>query len=185
MTADNPAAATDNGPHDIDINRPKFQAKSSAQLERSIEACVGQDAIWVEASMVATTENPSGFLTSDFKQDDDIVQSQQLLFDGNADALRTGTRVDQISLEYITALKNVANVVGARCRDDMTHSSDMCACETEDQAKAMLARCLTAVADPSTPEFVTLAKDFNAACTQSRGTAIASMIASLAFAKVP
>jgi hypothetical protein len=175
----------DNGARGIDVARPAFQAKSSAQLLRSIEACVGGAAIWVTSSMIVTPENQAGFLTTDFADGDDIIDVQKLLFDGNPESLRTGVRVDQISLEYITALKNVANVVGSRCANNVTVDDTLCACESEGEAKAMLTRCLTAVADPTTPEFAELTREFGAACKASRGTAIASMIASLAFAKVP
>ena len=76
----NPAAGTpDDDSRDIDVTRPPFQAKSSAQLARSIEACVGKGAITVSASMVITPENESGFLTSDFAEGDDIVEVQNLL----------------------------------------------------------------------------------------------------------
>jgi hypothetical protein len=173
------------GPQDLDVARPAFQAKSAAQLARSIEACVGGAAIWVSKEMVVSPTNTSGFLTSDFAEGDDIVEVQKLLFDGTPESLRTGVRVDQISLEYVTALKNVANVVGARCAAFITADNEMCACETDPQATAMLTRCLAAVADPTTPEFAGLAREFGAACKESRGKAIASMIASLAFAKVP
>jgi hypothetical protein len=173
------------GPRPIEVARPQFQAKSSAQLLGSIQACVGGAAIWVTTDMIVTPTNTAGFLTSDFADGDDIIDVQKLLFDGTPDALRTGTRVDQVTLEYITALKNVANVVGFRCQNAITQDDAKCACESAADAKAMLTRCLSAVADPSTPEFAQLATDFNAACVKSRGTAIASMIASLAFAKLP
>jgi hypothetical protein len=175
------------GSQDIDLARPAFQTKSSDQLQRSIVTCVGGDAIWVTKEMISPPDKPTpgSFLTSDFSDGDDIVAVQSLLFDGPPESQRTGVRVDQISLEYLTALKNVANVVGYRCQNALTDDDTLCACETDDQAKAMLARCLSAVADPTTPAFADLAKDFGAMCQQSRGSAIASMIASLAFAKVP
>jgi hypothetical protein len=180
-----PGAEEPNGPRDIDVARPAFQAKSAIQLAKSIEACVGTDAIWVTPGMIATPENPAGFLTTDFVNDDHIVEVQTSLFDGTADSLRTGVRVDQVGLEYLTALKNVANVVGSRCASDDVFSPEKCVCETEPEARAMLTRCLAAVADPSTPEFAELTREFHAVCQQSRAKAIASMIASLAFAKVP
>jgi hypothetical protein len=170
---------------ELDVSRPEFQAKSSAQLARSVEACVGRGATVVDTSMIVTPENASGFLTSDFANGNDIVAVQKLLFDGTTEALRTGVRVDQVTLEYITALKNVANVVGRRCAGSQVETPALCACETEADAKAMVARCLAAVADPTTPEFAALAADFQKACAANRGSAIASMIASLAFAKVP
>src|SRR5688572_24967503 len=77
---------------EIDVSRPDFQAKSSAQLARSVEACVGRGATTVSTSMIATPENASGFLTSDFADGNDIVEVQKLLFDGTAEAMRTGVR---------------------------------------------------------------------------------------------
>jgi hypothetical protein len=178
-------ASADGGPESIQLSRPAFQAKSSAQLSRSIEACVGGAAIWVTSEMILSGTSDKGFLTSDFADGDDVVDVQSQLFDGTPESMRTGVRVDQISLEYLTALKNVANVVGYRCANQITENDAMCACGTDDDAKAMLARCLSAVADPTTPEFAALAHDFGAACHKNQGGAIASMIASLAFAKVP
>jgi hypothetical protein len=180
-------APVDDGPRNLDVARPAFQAKSSVQLSRSIEACVGAGAIKVTAPMITTPDgtNPAGFLTADFAVDADIVAVQAQLFDGSPEALRTGVRVDQVSLSYITALKNVANVVGSRCADGLVASPELCSCATEAEAKAMLGRCLTAVVDPSSPEVAALARDFAAACSKSKGSAIASMVASLAFAKIP
>ena len=180
-----PSDKTDDGARDIDVSRPPFQAKSSAQLARSIEACVGKGAITVTAPMIITPENTGGFLTSDFAEGNDIVEVQSSLFDGTPESLRTGVRVDQITLEYVTALKNVANVVGSRCASGEVETPSLCACETAADAKAMLGRCLAAVADPTTPEFAALAGELGKACSANRGSAIASMIASLAFAKVP
>jgi hypothetical protein len=173
------------GPETIDLTRPSFQAKSSAQLTRSVDACVGGTATWVTNDMIGSSTQGGGFLTSDFNAGDDIVDVQRLLFDGTPESMRTGVRVDQVSLEYLTALKNVANVVGYRCANGLTADGSQCACETDDQAKAMLARCLAGIADPTTPEFGALARDFGTTCQRSRATAIASMIASLAFAKLP
>lgn len=170
------------GTRSIDVARPAFQAKSSAQLTRSVEACVGKGALGVTAAMVITEGNTNGFLTSDFVAGSNIVTSQALLFDGTPEALRTGVRVDQISLEYITALKNVANVVGAHC---VAGDAELCSCDTDDAAKAMIARCLAGVADPSAPAFAELAHEMSVKCQSTKGGAIASMIASLAFAKVP
>lgn len=172
-------------PRPVDVARPSFQAKSSTQLAKSVEACVGKGALTITESMVASEANPNAFLTADFTVGSDIIEAQKGLFDGQASALRTGVRVDQITLEYLTALKNVANVVGSRCAAGMVDDSNLCMCGTEAAAKELLARCLGAVADTSTPEAAALAKSLASKCETNPGSGIASMIASLAFAKVP
>lgn len=178
-------AGTETPPRPVDVTRPAFQAKSAAQLTKSIEACVGKNASMITETMVASEANPAAFLTSDFAVGTDIVEVQKGLFDGQAASLRTGVRVDQITLEYLTALKNVANVVGSRCAAGLVENPALCKCATEADAKAMIARCLGAVADPNTPEAAALARSLATKCVTDPGSGIASMLASLAFAKVP
>lgn len=163
--------------------KPAFQAKSSTQLVSSIKNCVGPSATTVTSAMIIGS--PGGFLTTDFANGQDIVAVQNGLFDGNLESLKTSVRVDQITLEYITALKNVANVVGYRCAQNLVATPSLCTCDTFVTAYSMLSRCLGAVADPSTAEFTLLAADFQAACAANKGRAIASLVASSAFAKLP
>ncbi len=165
--------------------KPKFQAKSSAQLASSVANCVGPNATKITAAMLLGNPSPGGFLTGDFAVDQDIIAVQTSLFDGNLESLRTSVRVDQITLEYITGLKNMGNVVGYRCMQGLASTPSLCACDTFTDAYAMLSRCLGTVADPSSPDFTLLAAEFQAACQANKGTAIASLVASSAFAKLP
>jgi hypothetical protein len=176
------------GPRVVDSSlapdRPAFQTKSSSQLASSIRVCVGTGATTISSAMIVGG-GAGAFLTTDFKAGDDIVLVQRSGFDGNADALKTGVRIDQITLEYITALKNAGNVVGFRCAQGLVSDPSMCACGTFPTAYSMLSRCLGGVIDPSSPAIVAIAAEFATACVANKGKAIASLVASAAFAKLP
>jgi len=172
----------------IGATGPRFQAKSAAQLRASLEACVGAGATQVAADMIQTTApgaTPAAdqrFLTPDFTVGQDIVDAQLELFDGVESALRSGVRPDQIGLAYVTALKNVGNVVGARCARGSVTTPALCECGTNEAAAAMLQRCLP-LASPSHRDFADIAAELAVKCRVSKGGAVASLVASSAFAR--
>ncbi len=188
LPEDEPPAETEAAPRIVDSTlspeRPAFQTKSSSQIASSIRVCVGSGATTVSSAMILGGGG-GAFLTTDFATGQDVVTAQQSAFDGNADALKTGVRIDQITLEYITALKNTGNVVGYRCAQGLVADPAMCTCDTFPTAYAMLSRCLGGVIDVSSPAVAQMASEFAAACAASKGTAVASLVASAAFAKLP
>ena len=177
--------------------RPLYQTKSAAQLRKSIIACFGTNSTTVTAGMIVGGGAPNlgglFFSPGTFVVGDDVVNKQVLLFDGDADSTKVGVRGDQLTLEYLTALRNVANVVGFRCLNNLVDNPAMCACDNNLDASAMLQRCIGDVVPPTTVKFQTMTADFSAACTNppapaaqiSRGVAVASLVSSLTFAKLP
>jgi hypothetical protein len=190
----------------VDPTRPAFQTKSAAQLRASVEACVGAGALNIAASMLQGAAAPvpgaqPGFLpTSSFAAGTDIIDVQKALFDGSEDSLKTGIRTDQLSLEYLTALKNVANVVAANAIAGAVTTPALSQCATTVQALDLVTRCYGAVVSASTPAFGAIVTEISTACsatlpdggtgapagvTAARAAAVASLIASPAFAKLP
>lgn len=174
----------------VDPTRPNFQTKSAAQLRASVEACVGTGALNIQAGFIQGGANPppgGAFLPASFTAGTDIIDVQKALFDGSEDSLKTGIRTDQLSLEYLTALKNVANVVAANVITGAGGALAQCA--TTVQALDLVTRCYGAVVSASTPAFGSIVLEINTACSaatpQPRATAISSLIASPAFAKLP
>jgi hypothetical protein len=165
----------------LGASRPTFQTKSASQLANAIRACVGEGATRITEDMIIG--RPGGFLTLDFKAGTDIIEVQRVLFDGLEGALRTGVRPDQLTFEYLTAIANVANVVGAHCNKGDTSTPALCDCSAGySQAGQMMQRCLSAF-NPQTADFAQVQLAFAAQCRQDKGVAVASMIASTAFAK--
>ena len=188
-------AATDGGPTSkvidagtftIDSLKPKYQTKSAAQLANTLIACLGPGAADVTADMFIG--QPAGFLPPDAfvvttqHGVDDAVTQQKKRFDGDPQAIATGVRNDEITLEYVTALRNVANVAGKRC--SATTPPPLCQCETVESAVAMITRCAPYLI-ASDPAVQAAANVLSARCAANKGTAIASFIASTAFAKLP
>lgn len=175
----------------VDPTRPNFQTKSAAQLRASVEACVGPGALNITAAMLIGN---GGFLpASSFAAGTDIIDTQKALFDGSEDSLKTGIRTDQLSLEYLTALKNVANVVAANAIAGAVTNPALSQCATTVQALDLVTRCYGAVVSASTPAFGAIVTEITTTCASAatvampspRATSVASLIASPAFAKLP
>ncbi len=177
--------------------RPAFQTKSSVQVRKSVIGCFGGNSTKIEAGMIVGGTPVGGvtpFLAAGtFSPGQDIVTAQAGLFDGDPDALKVGVRGDQLTLEYLTALRNTANVVGWRCVNNMVDDPSLCQCDTDAKAEAMLARCIGDVVSPSNVKWAPLATDLKNMCTPTppnvntsgRGVAVASLVSSLTFAKLP
>jgi hypothetical protein len=180
----------------VDPTRPNFQTKSAAQLRASVEACVGTGALNIQAGFIQGGANPppgGAFLPTSFAVGTDIIDVQKPLFDGSEDSLKTGIRTDQMSLEYLTALKNVANVVAANVVTGAVATPALSQCATTVQALDLVTRCYGAVVSASSPAFGSIVSEINTACSATatpqlvspRATTVASLIASPAFAKLP
>lgn len=185
-------AGADGGPTVINrtegSTKPAFQTQSAAQLRAVLAACLGSGADVITSDMIVGGGG-AGFLSPSFAVTakpgaDDVVTQQLVLFDGNSATLQRGTRVDALTLEYVTALRNVGNVAGTRCLQNKTSDPSLCACGTLPQATAMLKRCLPYL-NPTTNEALSAAQMFQAKCATDPGAAIASLVASAAFAKLP
>ena len=172
----------------IDPSGPAYQTKSADQLKNALTQCLGAGVTTVTAGMIQSSTVTDGgstgaggrFLSPAFTSGDDIVDVQRPSFDG-PDPLARG---DQMTLTYLTALRNVANVAAARCELGLATTPSLCACGGPDSSKAtlMIQRCLPSV-DPTTPLFAQVRDAFYQACMQSSGKAIASMIASSTYAR--
>jgi hypothetical protein len=180
----------DAGTFIITSPKPAFQVKSSTQLFNSVRACFGNNMLLVTPGMLQTadgqTPNPSAILPSTFSAStaegvNDIITVQKFAFDGDATLLRQGTRADSLTLQYVTAQRNMANVVATNC---VSTQSPMCACATPDAASALLSRCLPQM-DPNSPAFQAARAQLQVRCMTSPGQAIASFLASAAIAKLP
>lgn len=174
--------------------RELFQTKSAAQLAASVAQCVGPGKTMIAEDMLTraaenptecfagTEENRCYFLTRGlFSPNTDAIATQTRVFDGAESATKQGTRPDQLGVEVLTALQSVAGVVAANCL--RAPDDTMCACNTRDAARAMLARCLPSF-DPTTPAYEAAANALEAKCLAAPGSAIASMLASYAFLRV-
>lgn len=189
-----PTGAVDGGPlvidagtFNIDSTKPTFQTKSAVQLAASIKACLGPSTLMIMPEMVqgnaAATAPvlPSTFTPSTSVGVDDIISVQRSLIDGDPTLLRLGTRADALTLEYVTAQRNVANVVAANC---VATKSALCKCDTGPDATALMKRCLPQL-DPSSADFVNAATLLQGRCVTNPGQAIASFVASAALSKLP
>ncbi len=176
----------DAGTFTIDSLKPKFQTKSTAQLASTLIACLGPGAGDVTADMFIGQPGgflpPDGFVVTTQHGVDDVVTQQKKRFDGDPQAVATGVRNDEITLEYVTALRNAANVAGKRCSSSTP--PPLCQCETVDAAIQMITRCVPFLT-ANDPPVRTAASTLSTACAANKGTAIASFIASTAFAKLP
>ena len=178
----------DAGSFTITSPKPGFQTKSAAQLLSTFKACFGPASLLVKADMVqggATTTTPilgSTFAASTAVGVNDIVTVQRNAFDGDDSLLRLGTRADALSLEYVTAQRNVANVVAANCT--AANLSPLCACATLPDATAMVRRCLPQL-DPASGQFLDASQKLQTRCALKPAEAIASFVASAALSKLP
>lgn len=183
-----PPLVRDGGAEDT---RSLFQSKSAAQVTASIVQCVGAGKTMVLADMIQSDPPPTcfegaengacAFLTGGlFTAGVDVVSSQTRTFDGAESATRQGTRPDQLGVEVLTALQSVAGVVASNC---LRAADPLCACNTHDTARAMVARCLPSF-DPATPEYEAAAAALETKCATAPGAAVASMLASYAFLRV-
>jgi len=176
----------DAGTFTISSTRNAFQTKSAAQLASTLINCLGPTAGNVEASMLIG--QPGGFLSPDSFVPttthgvDDVVTQQKKRFDGDPQALASGVRNDELTLEYVTGQRNVGNVAGKRCSSATPPPN--CACATLPEATALITRCVPDLL-PTDPKVQAAAQTLASACAADRGKAIASFIASTAFAKVP
>lgn len=172
------------------VDSSSFRLKSTDQLKNSIESCLGKGRTSVLTQMLpklasdtstSTQNSDVGFLDNSFSPGSDIVTVQRDLFDGIEAELRSGVRPDQVSLAYLTGLKNVANVVAYNC-----DSSDAveCKCDSSDVAKDLLSRCLPDL-NPNSSDFQLALAAFSTSCRYDHKAALASLIASYAFAKSP
>jgi hypothetical protein len=187
-------------PHDIGTG-PKFQTKSAEQLKNAVEVCVGKGATLItdemisgEPPVVGVPDRYQGFLTRDFADYSrypvatdgnrilDIIDGQLRAFDGDPGLLRSGTRPDQLTLGYLTALRNMANVVGVRCARGLVANPALCKCDTTGDAAAIIARCLPYVT-PTDPAVAAAAGAMAEKCQADPARGIASMLSSTAFAK--
>lgn len=177
----------DAGTFAIDSTKPTFQTKSAVQLAASIKACLGPSTLMIMPEMVqgnaAATAPvlPSTFTPSTSVGVDDIISVQKNSIDGDPTLLRLGTRADSLTLEYVTAQRNVANVVAANC---VATKSALCKCDTGPDATALMKRCLPQL-DPTSADFVNAATILQARCATNQGQAIASFVASAALSKLP
>ncbi len=180
----------DAGTFTITSPKPNFQVKSSTQLYNSVRACFGNGMLLVTQNMLQTpdgqTPNPAAVLPSTFAVSsaegvNDIVTAQKFAFDGDPTLLRQGTRADSLTLQYVTAQRNMANVVATNC---VATQNPMCACATPDAATALLSRCMPQM-DPNTPAFQAARAQLQVRCLSNPGQAIASFLASAAIAKLP
>ena len=177
----------DAGTFNIDSTKPTFQTKSAVQLAASIKACLGPSTLMITPEMIqgnaAATAPvlPSTFAVSTSVGVDDIISVQRGAIDGDPALLRLGTRADSLTLEYVTAQRNVANVVAANC---VASKSAMCKCDTGPDATALMKRCLPQL-DPTSADFVNAATILQGRCATNQGQAIASFVASAALSKLP
>ena len=191
---------------DVASNGATFQVKSADQIARSIEVCLGNDVMAVLPEMILggaiaagapapvaagapAAIAPAAFLDPSFAADvgqHNIVLAQAKIIDGDQAALRAGVRADGASFPYLTALVNVANTVAYNCELERQHGdkSGLCKCETPEKASELLQRCLPNV-NNNTDGFKALQLDFAQTCALDRKAAVASLIASYAFAKTP
>lgn len=177
----------DAGTFTINPVKPDFQTKSAAQLLSSIKACFGGATLLVTADMIqgdaAAPVLPASFKPSIAVGADDIVTVQKAAFDGDPSLLRMGTRADSLTLEYVTAQRNVANVVAANCVR-MAASNPLCNCASGPDATAMVRRCLPQL-DPTSNDVINAAQMLQTRCASNPGQAIASFVASAALSKLP
>lgn len=181
-----PTGPVDAGTFTIASPKPKFQTKSGTQLYNSVKACMGDGMLLITADMVqgsaANPILPASFAVSTLEGKDDIVTIQRAAFDGDAADLRQGTRADSLLLPYVTAQRNVANVVGRSCANGK--NAALCECATPEASKAMLARCVPQL-DPASPEFAAARAALQVKCLSNKSVAIASLLASAAISKLP
>ncbi len=185
-----PTGPVDAGTFTIASPKPKFQTKSGTQLYNSVKACMGDGMLLITADMLQTTSGaanpnailPSSFAVSTLEGKDDIVTIQRAAFDGDAADLRQGTRADSLLLPYVTAQRNMANVVGRSCANGK--NAALCECATPEASKAMLARCVPQL-DPASPEFAAARAALQIKCLSKKSDAIASLLASAAISKLP
>jgi hypothetical protein len=182
-----PNGTFDAGTFPIDSPKPAFQVKSSTQLYNSVKACMGDGMMIVTADMILNGTNPAPILPASFTASttegvDDIVSSQRVAFDGDPTLLRQGTRADSLTLQYVTAQRNMANVVARNCLAGK--NPQMCNCGDPASATALLSRCLPQL-DPTSGVFETARAQLQIRCTADKAQAIASFLASAAIAKLP
>ena len=205
------ASNTDsNGKHsdvlnrDIVSNGANFQVKSSEQILRSIEVCLGAGVTTILPEMILGNTvppaaqvagqpppppPPPAFLDQSFAPiagKKDVVRAQAIVMDGEQAALRAGVRADGASFPYLTALINIANAVSYNCEKERQSGdkTGLCKCETPEKASELLERCLPNV-NNNTVEFKALQLEFAQKCALDRKAALASLIGSYAFAKTP
>jgi hypothetical protein len=133
--------------------------------------------------MVRAAGNNLGFLppgADGFTAGDDVVFAQATALDGDVRTLQTGVRSDALTLTYLSALLNVGNAAGRYCRENPADPN--CDCTTPDNARAMLGRCLPSF-DPSTAAYGDAANSLAQKCAVDAAAAVASLVASSAFAK--
>lgn len=178
----------DAGKFSITSPKPGFQTKSAAQLLSSFKACFGPSALMITADMIQADASPQvavlggTFAPSSAVGVNDIVTVQKAAFDGDDALLRLGTRADALSLEYVTAQRNVANVIAKNCSGATPGA--LCACASMPDATAMMRRCLPQF-DPGSPPFLEAAQKLQTRCSTKPAEAIASLVASAALSKLP
>ena len=87
-----------------------------------------------------------------------------------------------VTVGYLTALQNTANVVAYNCSEsgrNQGSNPELCQCATEEQAQQMLTRCLPQFV-PS--ELADMATALSSVCKDDQRGAISSLISSFAFA---
>jgi hypothetical protein len=180
------------GNRKIRNNGQNFLLKTSKQLESAVQACLGGDRTTVRDEILfkissseeqAETSQGIAFLSpGDYGSGENIITKSAGMFDGKEATRRTGVSNGVVTIPYLTALQNTANVVAYNCSEahrNQGSSPELCECDTKDKALKMLSRCLPA-ALPNTLE--DLAKDFAGVCKDDQRAAISSFIASFAFA---
>lgn len=182
-----PPGPLDAGTFTIDPSKPAFQVKSSTQLFNSVKACMGDGMLMITADMIQATGVTAPILPASFNAStkegvDDIITAQKFALDGDPALLRQGTRADSLTLQYVTAQRNMANVVARNCAAGK--NAQMCICNTPETATALLGRCMPQL-DPGSPAFQAAVTTLQQRCTANAGTAIASFLASAAIAKLP
>jgi hypothetical protein len=136
----------------------------------------------IQSASVTTAILGSTFSPSTSVGVNDIITVQKSAFDGDPTLLRLGTRADALTLEYVTAQRNVANVVAKNCAS--APGNPLCACTGLPDATAMVRRCLPQF-DPSSPPFLEAAQKLQTRCATNPSEAIGSFVASAALSNLP
>jgi hypothetical protein len=157
--------------------RAPYQVRTSAEIASTLESCFGTGVTTVSASMIQTADNPAGFLAArQFSEGADVVSGESSIIDGDPSVERTGVRNSSLSLPILAALQDIGNVVGENCVAQPDNA--LCQCATQEDAHAMLSRCLPSVAPA---KYSALEATFADTCAKDQAGAIASLLASTAF----
>ncbi len=170
------------------LGAPGFLVKDSEILRNSINVCLQADLLVIKPEMIngnggAGRETPilsRSFLDHAGKRDIIEVLAADL-YDPTR-LKRVETAAGYLTIEYMSALSTVADVVAWNC--EFGAAGSQCDCSTEEQAKKILQRCIPSYSDI---QIVDVAKKFAQECSSSdlrkKREILASFISSATFAE--